>query len=126
VPRFDAAIERLVGLIQPRQHLLQNLRVNRTIVGHCRLQVGQLRLLLMAGERDATASPGSDALFQGGVVDRAAAPHGLRQHPLQFGCWPEFVLADFMRALVAHSGGFLLSGVASWTRRASAPSRIAR
>ncbi len=54
LPFLQAAEECLIRLIKPGEHILQDLGVDGRIVGECRFQVGQLALLLIAGERDAT------------------------------------------------------------------------
>jgi hypothetical protein len=44
--RLDPTEERLRGLVEPRQHILQNVRVNRRVLWECRPYLLQLGFLL--------------------------------------------------------------------------------
>ena len=57
-----------------------------------RFQLGQLGVLLLAGERDATAAIRGDALFKRRVVERAATPQDLLTPTLLCGRRREEVL----------------------------------
>ena len=74
-----AAKECLVRLVEPRQHVLQDMRV-------------QLGLLLEVGGRDARSSPGGETLLQGGIVEGAAPTQRSPKRPLLFRSGVEFVL----------------------------------
>jgi hypothetical protein len=89
---FHAPEVRLIGRVQSGQYILQDLRVDRCVFGVRHFQVWQLGLLLRAGERDATAAVGSDAFFERGVVERAAAPHDLLKLARLVRCRLELVL----------------------------------
>src|SRR5215472_3106407 len=74
LPMLDTAKERLIRRVQPRQHILQDMGVVRTVLWPLSAQCLELGFLLGAAHREATLSPQRDALLQGGVVARATAP----------------------------------------------------
>ncbi len=73
----QAPEERLIRLVQPRQHVLQDVRVDCGVFRELGADHLQLRLLLIARDGDVAALPGGDALLKRGVVERATAPEHL-------------------------------------------------
>jgi hypothetical protein len=71
--------ERLIGLVEPRQHVLQHVGMDGGVVWKRGADVLQFGFLLVARDRDVAALPGGDALLQGGIVEAAAAPEHLIQ-----------------------------------------------
>ena len=69
--------ERLIGPVEPGQHVLQDVAVEGGVLRHVRTDILQLGFLLVARDRDVAALPGGDALLQGGVGERATAPEHL-------------------------------------------------
>ena len=63
------------GLVQPRQHGWQEVRVDGGVVGELRADVLHRGFLLKAGDRDAGTLPGRDAVLQGAVWSRARQRH---------------------------------------------------
>ena len=92
----QAAEERLVRLVQAGQHVLQDMAMamamDAGVLWHLRAPGFQLGFLLRAREGDVAALPGGDALFQGGVLERAAAPQDELKLALLAGCRPQFLL----------------------------------
>src|SRR5262249_9271185 len=84
--------EGVIGLVQPRQHILQHVAVDRGVRRELRADDRELGFLLVARDRDVATLPGSDAVFQGDIVEGAAAPEYLVHHPLLCGCWAQFLL----------------------------------
>jgi hypothetical protein len=74
LPVRDAPEERLVGLLQPGEHVLQPMAVEGGIVWHVRTQRLPLRFLLIAREGDAALFVQTDALLQGRVGEGATMP----------------------------------------------------
>ena len=56
-PRLDAPEERLIGLVEPCQHVLQDVRVDGGVLRECGAEVLQLGFLLEARDGDADALP---------------------------------------------------------------------
>jgi hypothetical protein len=71
---LDAAEEGLVRLVQAGQDILQHMAVDGGVFRELLTDRLQLGFLLIPREGDVAALPGGDALFQGGVVERATAP----------------------------------------------------
>jgi hypothetical protein len=68
VSPLDAAEKRLIRLIQSRQDILQDVRVNRRVLWELRTDVFAFRPLHIAGDSNMTPLPGGDALFQGDII----------------------------------------------------------
>ncbi len=83
--------ERLLGLVQPRQHVLQHMAVDRGVLRILRPDGLQLGFLLVAREGDTASLPGGDALLQGRGVEGAAAPQDNLQCPLLGRSGPELL-----------------------------------
>src|SRR5260221_14636513 len=80
-------------------------------------EVLQLGFLLIARDTDVAALPGGDALFQAGVIERAAAPQDELKLALLAGGRPQFLLEGGVPSL---GYGFRLSRCScSWLRRYS-------
>src|SRR5262249_10964778 len=101
--------ERLRGHIQSGQHVLQEVRVDGSILRQLGADGLQLRFLLKARDRDVAALPGRDALFEGDVVKRATAHQCTLQFPLQLGSRLELVFASLAHALLVHPALFCLA-----------------
>jgi hypothetical protein len=69
---LHAAEEGLVGLIQPRQHVLQHVAVDGGVLGERRPDVLEFRFLLVARDGHVAALIGGNALFEGNIVELAA------------------------------------------------------
>lgn len=117
--RLYPAKERLIGLVEPRQHILQDVAVNGCVLRECGADVLQLGFLLVAGEGDATAAVGSDTLLQGRVVEPAARPQDAIQHLLLCGRWFDLVLVGFSQTLLFHTFPFRLAEADSAIGRTS-------
>jgi hypothetical protein len=73
------AEERGKGPLDPLDHVLQDLRADLAVLGPHLLNAGQLALLRVVADGNASRTVGVTALLQGSVVQLAAAV----QHPLQ-------------------------------------------
>src|SRR5258706_11681823 len=91
-PIGQTAKEGLIGLLQPGQHILQNMAMDGTVLGQVRTQVFQLGFLRIAREGHATLAVEADALLQSGVVERATAPQDRLKLTLLDGRWLELLL----------------------------------
>jgi hypothetical protein len=60
---LDATEERLLGLLQPRQHVLQHMRVDGGVLRECGPHRLQLGFLLEARDGGMALLPGGDALL---------------------------------------------------------------
>src|SRR5262249_17996553 len=101
--RLHPAEERLIGAIEADQHVLQDMRVDGSIVWERGAQVLQLGFLLEAGRRFTLATlPPRLALLQGGIVERATAPEHLLQRPLLCGRRFQLLLKGLARACLSH------------------------
>src|SRR5258706_14645876 len=98
-PPRQTTEERLVRLVQPREHILQDVCVDRSVLREIRPQVLQLCFLLVARDRDAAPLPSGDALLQRRIVERAAAPQVKLQRPLLLGRRLQPVLVALAHAL---------------------------
>src|SRR5260221_3529374 len=76
------AKERLIGLIQPGEHILQHVAIDGHIFGKLGADGREFGFLLVAREGDAPLPVQADALLHGGVVELAATPEHLVQRPL--------------------------------------------
>src|SRR5258708_34190421 len=97
--RGHAAGEGLIGLGQPGQHILQHVRVDGGVVGQVGAQVLELRFLLVAARGHAALAVEGDALFQGGVVERATAPQDSSKRTFLVGRGLQLLLIGFARGL---------------------------
>jgi hypothetical protein len=113
------AEERLIGPVQPRQHVLQHVAVDGGVLREFRPNGLQLGFLLVAGDGDAAALPGGDALLQGRVVERAAAPEHVLQRPLLGRRGARLLLIGFADALPFHLPLFCLTGTQAAIHRTS-------
>jgi hypothetical protein len=74
---------RLIGRVEPGEHVLQDVAVDGGVVGHLRADGLQLGFLVVAGDGAVAPLPGGDALLQRGVVERTAQPqHALTLIPI--------------------------------------------
>ena len=72
---LDPLKERLIGFVEPGQHILQDVAVESIILGEgVRRSLASFRFLGEAFHRDVAAVPGGLALLEGHVVERATAP----------------------------------------------------
>ena len=71
---LDATKERLVGLIKPGKHILQDVAMDGLVLRHLGANGLEFGFLLVARDRDAAPLPGGDALLEGGVIEIAATP----------------------------------------------------
>src|SRR5262249_41998156 len=78
---LHAAVERLIRLVEARQHVLEHMTVDGRILGEGCPDVLQLGFLLKAGDRQAAALPGGDALFESDVVELPAPQQDALQLP---------------------------------------------
>ena len=101
-PFTNAAEERLIRLVEPRQHVLQDVAVDGRVFGHRRAQVLQLGFLLVARDGDAPLFPEKDALLQRGIVERAAAPQDRFKLALLVGRGLHLELVGFPQTRVHH------------------------
>ena len=83
----DAAEERLIGLVEPRQHILQDMAVDGRVLRECRAHVLQLGFLRIARERDAALAVEEDALLQRRVVESCDTPTRYRPAPAPVRAW---------------------------------------
>jgi hypothetical protein len=107
---LDAAEERLKGLVQAVQHILQDLRVEVAVFGPHLLDARQLRRLHGEAHGDVAFLPRQCPFFQPGVVQLAAAPQDRLQHPFLRGRWHQAVLEGFAHTLLFHTYTFCLIG----------------
>src|SRR5262249_44609220 len=78
--RLHPAEERLIGVVQAGEHILQDMAVESGVVGTLRPDILQLGCLLEAGRHFALpATPPGDPLLQGRVVEQTAMPQNLLQ-----------------------------------------------
>src|SRR5262245_4455438 len=101
--RLHPPEERLIGLVEACAHVLQHMAVDGRVLRHGLADGLDFCFLLVARERDVATCPGRDALFQGGVVKRAAAPQDALQLPLLGGGGPKLFLVGLAACLVAHT-----------------------
>src|SRR5262245_25326591 len=78
----------LIGLVQPRHHVLQEVRVEGSGVRELRADGLHLGCLLLAEGSDAGTLPCRDAWRERRVVACAAAPHHRIQRPRLLRRWP--------------------------------------
>src|SRR5262245_36373815 len=71
---LDAEEERLIGLIEPRQRILQDVRVDGRVLWEFCADGLQLGFLLIARDGDTASLPGSDALLQASVIESRHKP----------------------------------------------------
>src|SRR5262249_2662133 len=103
LPRLQASEERLMGLVQSRQHGLQDLTVDGGILRERRVQVRRLGLRLSGGERHPTAMVRAvRRCCEGRVVEPTTAPHDVLKLTLPLGRWLEFVVVGFAQARLPH------------------------
>jgi hypothetical protein len=89
------------------QHVVEHVALAGGIVGARGAPRLQLRFLLSARDRDAALFPPEEALLQGGLGARTAAPPDARPRPLLCGRGRELLLIGFAaRRLFAQRGGF--------------------
>src|SRR5262249_8522067 len=92
--------EILVGTVEAREYILEDMAVNRSVFGKGRTNLLEFCLLLEAcGALALSPSPPRDALLQGRVVQHTTLPQDTRKLPLLFGSRRELVFVGF-----AHSG----------------------
>jgi hypothetical protein len=98
------AEERLVGPLEPREHVLQDVAVDGGVIRERGPDVLQLGFLLVARERDVAALPGGDALLEGDGVELPAHHDHALQLVLLCGCRLELVRERLAACgLVAHT-----------------------
>src|SRR5262249_27251534 len=90
LPFPDARKRRLKCSVYAEYDILQDLGVDFGVFGHSLLDAGQLGLLLIGGDRDATHPPRLAQLANGGVVDVTAEHQRALKFPLVSGCGPVF------------------------------------
>ncbi len=91
------AKERLVGLVEAGEHVLEDVAVDGSIVrerGAHGLQFGRL---VEARDGDMAPLPRGDALLQRGVVEIATAPEHCVQRLLLGGCRPQLLFVRLVR-----------------------------
>jgi hypothetical protein len=98
--------ESLEGAVQPREHILQDLRVDGAVFGADRFDVWQFRALARLSDVHTARAPRLFAFFQGSVLEFTAATHDKRQRLL----WGEFVLECLVYAPLVHMNLFCLIG----------------
>src|SRR5216683_3207165 len=79
---LHAAEERLVGLVEAGEHILEDVGVDGRVFGERGAHGLQFSFLLKAGDGSVAPLPGGDALLQRGVVEIAAPPEHVVQRPL--------------------------------------------
>ncbi len=92
LPGLEPAKDRLVRLVEAGQHIRHDMAMDGGVVREVLTEVLQLGFLLIARDTDVAALPGGDALFQGGVIERAAAPQDELKLALLAGCRPQLLL----------------------------------
>src|SRR5215472_739780 len=90
-----AAEEGVIGLLQARQHILHDMRVEGAVFGQLRPQGFQLAFLLIARDGHAALLPQEDALRKRSVVEDATAPQDLRKLALLCVHRPQLLLSSF-------------------------------
>jgi hypothetical protein len=98
----DAPEEGLIRLVEPREHVVQDMGVEGGVLGKLRTDGLELGFLREARNGDMAAPPGSDTLLQGGVVELAAAPQDFLQRPLLGGRGPQLFFVGFMAGHLVH------------------------
>src|SRR5215469_7788001 len=88
---LDPVEERWIGLVQPRQHILQHVGMDCGVLGKRLADTRQFRFLGEAFHGHVAAFPGGLALLERHIVEGAAAPENHVQRPLLFGRRPEFL-----------------------------------
>ena len=79
---LDTTEERLVGLVQTRQHIVPHLAMDGGILWQSGAKVLECGFLLKTREGDAHAVPGGDALLQRRVVESTAQSKHTPKRPL--------------------------------------------
>ena len=105
----DAPEERLVGLVQPGQHILQDMRVDGLILGERSTDVLAFCFLLVPRDGDTTPLGGDDALLSRRVVQVAATPHHSVKRPLLGRRGRQFLLVGLAYRGLAHVSLFCLA-----------------
>src|SRR5262249_49018161 len=103
LPRLHPAEERVKGAIQAGEHILQDLRVDVTVLRAHVLDGRQLSALAGGGDAHPTLLPGVAALLEAGVVEFAATAHDNRQRALLLGSGYQFVRVGLAHRLLVHS-----------------------
>src|SRR5260221_6015813 len=85
------AKERLVGLVEAGEHILQDMAVDGSIFRERGANGLQFGLLVEARDGDMAPLPRGDALLQRGVVEIATAPKHCVQRPLLGGRRPQLL-----------------------------------
>jgi hypothetical protein len=94
---LHAAKEGLEGPVQPRQDILQHLRVDVVVLRPYLLDGRQLRALVGAGDAHPAFPPGITPLLESSIVEFSAAPQDKQQLLLLFSGGQKFIferLAD--------------------------------
>jgi hypothetical protein len=105
---LDTTEERLVGLVQTGQHILQHMAMDGGILWHSGANVLEFGFLLKTRAGDPHALPGGDALFQRRVVERATQSKHTPKRPLLFRRGLEFVLVGLAYRWLFHAFLFRL------------------
>jgi hypothetical protein len=79
---LEPAEERPIRLVQPREHVLQHMAVEGSVLQKRRADILQFGFLLELRDGDLAALPGGDALLQRCVVEHSAAPEHRVQRTL--------------------------------------------
>src|SRR5262249_17311571 len=96
---LQATKERLIGFVETRQYILQDMAMDGRKLWHLCAEGCQLSLLLIARDGDVTSLPRRPALLQCRVVEHATAPQHRLKLALLFWRRFEFVLVGFAQAL---------------------------
>jgi hypothetical protein len=99
---FEPAEEGLIGLVEPREHILQHVAVDGGVLGKRGADILEFGVLREPRDGDRAALPGGDTLLQRRVGERAAAHEDALKLPLLGGRGPELRLVGFMAGRLVH------------------------